>query len=283
MGKQPNRRYNDAHMIMPIHRWTAAFGLTVAVLLLSGCVSVEDIPTPTASPTQPPSTPTFFFPTLVPTATMTPPPSPTPTPDIIAGLGPTLFQDRFSTQSGWETRDTRVGGASYLEGRYSLAVNEPHTFYSAISPAPAFSDGYLEVQARAILCSEGDTYGLIFRVTPDGDHYRYTLSCGGAVRVSRISGQEEFVLIPDTQTNALLSGFLVDNRLAVIMAGDQFRFFLNGVEIFTDQDDALSFGAAGLIVRARSGGQTTVSFDNFTVRNLKPTPTVTPTITTPQP
>lgn len=258
-------------------------GVTLVAATLSACVSVENLPTTTSTPSPPPPTPTFFFPTLIPTSTSTPPPSPTATPDIISGLNSVLFLDRFSTPSGWEAPETRVGGVSYLEGRFSLAVNEPHTFYSALSPAPIIQNGYVEVQARALLCSEGDTYGLVFRVSPEGDHYRYTLSCGGEVRVSRISGGEEFVLIPDTPTNAVLSGLLVDNRMAVIMSTDQFRFFLNGVEVFSDEDDVLPAGRSGLIVRARAGGQTTVSFDNFSVRSLKPTPTVTPTATTPQP
>jgi hypothetical protein len=258
-------------------------GLLFIILTQSACVSVENLPTPTPTPTEPLPTPTFFFPTLVPTATMTPPPSPTATPDIISGLDTVLFQDRFVSQTGWETLETRIGGASYLGGRFSLAVNEPFTYFNAISPAPVFTDGYLEVQARAILCSDGDTYGLIFRVTPEGDHYRYMLSCEGDVRVSRISAGEEFVLIPDSPTNSVLSGLLIDNRMAVILTGDEFRFFLNGVEVFTEQDDTLPAGEAGLLVRARAGGQTTVSFDNFIVRSLKPTPTVTPTAATPQP
>jgi hypothetical protein len=252
-------------------------GFAAANLLLSACVSVESLPTPTSTPTEQPPTATVFFPTLVPTATLTPQPSPTATPDIVAGLDQVLFQDRFSTETGWETLDTRVGGVSYLNGRFSLAVNEPYTYFSAISPAPVFQDGFIEVQARAALCSEGDTYGLIFRMTPEGDHYRYTLSCRGKVRFSRISGGEEFVLIPDTQTNSVLSGLLVDNRMAVLLTGEDFRLFLNGVEIFSEQDDTLPAGRVGLMVRARAGGQTTVSFDNFIVRSLKPTPTVTPT------
>ncbi len=254
--------------------------LTSAALLASACVSVEDLPTPTPTDTPLPPTPTFFFPTLVPTSTRTPPPSPTATPDIISGLGSVIFLDRFSTESGWDALETRIGGVSYLEGRFSLAVNQPHTFFSALSPAPVFQNGYIEVQARAILCSEGDTYGLIFRVTPEGDHYRYTISCSGQVRVSRISGGEEFVLVPDTSTNAVLSGLMVDNRMALIMNGDEFRFFLNGAEVFSDEDEMLRAGRAGLIVRARSGGQTTVSFDNFIVRSLRPTPTTTVTPTT---
>jgi hypothetical protein len=252
-------------------------------LLLSACVSVESLPTPTLTPTERPPTATVFFPTLIPTATLTPQPSPTATPDIISGLDQVLFQDRFSTETGWKTLETRVGGVSYLGGRFSLAVNEPHTYFSAISPAPVFYDGFIEVQARAALCSEGDSYGLIFRVTPEGDHYRYTLSCRGKVRFSKISGGEEFVLIPDTQTNSVLSGLLVDNRMAVLLSGDNFRFFLNGIEVFSDQDDSLHAGRVGLMVRARAGGQTTVSFDNFIIRTLKPTPTVTPTAEPSQP
>ena len=251
--------------------------LILLIPALSACVSVANVPTPTPSATIPPSTPTVFFPTLIPTATQTPLPSRTPTPDIVAGLDRVIYQDRFNDPTDWQTVETDAAGVSYLDGHLILAVNEAGTFFSAHSPAPVFSDGYLEVQARALLCSEGDKYGLIFRVAPDGDHYRYTLSCSGMIRVSRISGGEELVLIPDTPTNTVLSGLLVDNRLSVLMSGDNFRFFLNGIEVISKADDTLPSGKAGLIIRAGAGGQTTVSFDNFRVRALKPSRTPTPT------
>jgi len=47
--------------------------------------------------------------------------------------------------------------------------------------------------------------------------------------------------------------------------------------VFTARDPGLRWGKLGLYVRARRGGQTTASFDDFIVRTLLPTPT--PTLT----
>jgi hypothetical protein len=61
------------------------------------------------------------------------------------------------------------------------------------------------------------------------------------------------------------------------MDGNDFRFFINGQEVFFDRDLSLVSGHIGLVVRARQSGQTTASFDNFIIRMLQPKPTTTAT------
>ncbi len=259
-------------------RFTAAC-ITACALLLSSCVSARPAPTFTPMPTPPAPTPTVFFPTLVPTPTVTPEPTPSPTADIASYLGPILFHDDFSQDLGWVHLHSNIGGASLYNGRFSLSVRQANAFYTALSPVKEFVDGYLEVEVQAVLCTDDDEFGLMFRVDPSGGHYRFTLTCKGEARVTRISDGSEVAVIPKTITNALIPGLLVDNRLGVIAEGERFRFFLNGEEIFTARDPGLRWGGLGLFVRARRGGQTTASFDDFIVRTLLPTPTPTHTPT----
>jgi hypothetical protein len=189
---------------------------------------------------------------------LTPEPTPSPTPDIASGLGPILFHDNFNQDLGWVHLHSNVGGSSIYNGRFSLSVRQANAFYTALSPVKEFTDGYVEVVVQAVLCTDDDEFGLMFRVDPSGGHYRFTLTCKGEARVTRISEGSEVAVI-------------------VIAEGERFRFFLNGEEIFTARDPGLRWGGLGLFVRARRGGQTTASFDDFIVRTLLPTPT--PTLT----
>jgi len=243
--------------------------------LLASCVSVQALPTPTPTNTSAPPTPTVAFPTLVPTATPTPRPTATPTPDILAGLGEVLLLDEFDQPSGWTLSERPVGGASYVQGRLSLAVHEPRAFYMALSPLPPEANIYLEVKARAEVCGLDDEYGLVFRVTPAGEHYRFTLNCNGEIRVSRITGADEIPLLPRERTFAAIPGPLVENRLGVLAEGTSFRFFLNGIEVFAREDPTYPQGSVGLMVRSKSDGLITASFDDFLVRALKPGSTAT--------
>ncbi|MFN2147550.1 MAG: hypothetical protein ACK2T2_04105 [Anaerolineales bacterium] len=225
--------------------------------------------------TLPPATPTFVFPTLIPTTTYTPPPSPTATADIMSGLGPALFRDTFSVDRGWKVTIFGAGGAGLLDGRYSLSVRETFSILVALSPAEAIQNGYLEVTARAVLCSSDDEYGLIFRANGQGEYYRFSLNCSGEARLSRITIDGEHVLIPNTPINFVFPGLLVDNRLAVLFEGEFFRFFINGSEVFSARDRVLSTGGSGLFVRTRQSGQNTASFDDFILRPLNAPSTAT--------
>jgi hypothetical protein len=256
-----------------------AICITACALLLSSCVSTRPAPTHTPMPILPAPTSTVFFPTLVPTPTFTPEPIPSPTADIASGLGTILFHDSFSQDQGWLAQNSNLGGSSLYDGRFSLSVRQAQAFYTALSPVKEFTDGYLEVVVRALLCTADDEFGLMFRVDPSGGHYRFTLTCQGEARVTRVLEGSEVAVIPKTITNALIPGLLVDNRLGVIADGDHFRFFINGEEVFSAHDIGLRWGGLGLIVRARRSGQTTASFDNFIVRTLLPTPTPTHTPT----
>jgi hypothetical protein len=243
---------------------------------LTQCSSMEAPPPPSPVPPSITPSPTISFPTLIPTATITPEPSPTPTPDIIAGLAGLLLQDKFDQDRGWESPQVDYGGSGIVDGRFSLAVRQPSTFLIAIEPNLLVGDFLFEVSVRSDLCTLDDEYGILFRVNPDSEHYRFTLTCDGEARVSRTFGGSEAALIPKTRTNAVFDGLLVENRLGVLAVGEDLRFFINGIEVFSVRDTTSSVGKLGFIVRSRRGGQTTASFDDLAVYALLSTPTPKP-------
>ncbi len=237
---------------------------------------MEAPPPPSPVPPSITPSPTISFPTLIPTATITPEPSPTPTPDIIAGLAGLLLQDKFDQDRGWESPQVDYGGSGIVDGRFSLAVRQPSIFLIAIEPSLLVGDFLFEVSVRSDLCTLDDEYGILFRINPDSEHYRFTLTCDGEARVSRTFGGSEAALIPKTRTNAVFDGLLVENRLGVLAVGEDLRFFINGIEVFSVRDTTSSVGKLGFIVRSRRGGQTTASFDDLAVYALLSTPTPKP-------
>jgi hypothetical protein len=249
--------------------------ILIAASVLCSCVSTAPLPTLTPTQAIPTVTPTFIIPTLIPSATFTPEPEPSPTPDLHTGLGDLIFEDSFENNLGWDLGQTEVGGASLVEERLSLAVRRSNSFYFIQSPAPTITDFYLEVTVRSELCSEDDEFGVMFRYRAMGEHYRFALTCDGRARVSRVLEEGEIVLVPLTQTYAIFPGLLVDNRIAIWASGNQFLFFINDLEVFSASDRVLPSGKLTFFVRSRSSSQTTVSFDDFTVRALLPTPTPT--------
>ncbi len=266
-GKRPTRLQAS---------WRALRGalLALVVPLLAGCLTIQPGQLATLTPTTAPSlTPTFAFPTLPPSSTPTPSPAVTPTPDVLANLGDILHQDDFSTNSGWDLRQAEEGSTSLSDGRLTLVVRQPGAFRYVLSPYLPPLDYYLEIRARTELCSPGNEYGVMFRVAANGDHYRVTLTCEGGARVTRVLQGASIALVPVTETFLVLAGAPADNRIGVLVDGDQLRFFLNGLEAFSVRDRALASGGIGLILRATNTGQLTVSFDDLVVRALVPAST----------
>ena len=245
------------------------------VALCSSCMNVRSVAATTRTPTQPAPTATFVFPSPIPTSTFTPEPVPTQTPDVLNELGEVLYREDFEGATDWQFGESQVGGASILDGRLSLAVRRPNAYYFVRSPATDLSDFYLEVVVRTELCSDGDEYGVMFRINDLDEHYRFSIACDGSAKFSRFLQSGEAALVPLTQTYAVVPGMMIENHVVILAYQNAFRFYLNDLEIFTARDNALKDGGLGLFARARSNGQTTVSFDSIEVRSVlvqPPTP-----------
>lgn len=243
--------------------------------LLGGCLSIETPVAPTPTPLPPTDTPTFVFPTMAPTATLTPAPTDTPMPDLIAGLGLTLFTDDFTRDKGWQLGENDAGAASLLDGRLVIAVRLPKTLRLSLSPLAAVTDFLVKVTARAEVCGPDDDIGLVFRADNSQEHYRFGVDCTGRVSLVRSLQSGSITLLAPTSTSVALPGPLVDNRLAVVAQGGTFTFFVNDIHVASARDNALSVGGLGVFVQSGASAQTTASFSDFIVRSLQSTATPT--------
>jgi hypothetical protein len=247
--------------------------LLASALALAACASAPPA-SPTAAPTLiPSSTPTIAFPTLVPTPTVTPLASPTTSPEL--ATGPILFQATFASDEGWLLSSDADGGASLSGVSLVIAVSRPGASRYVLVPIPPVGDFLLEATIRAGLCDTEDEIGVLFRVGPHAEHYRFTLSCGGVARMTRVLGTGAAVLAGPAETPSAIPGSPAVNHLAVLGRGQEFTFFVNGMEVLQERDSQLVSGGFGFFVRSSGQGQTTAALTALTVRALQPGPATT--------
>jgi hypothetical protein len=256
----------------------------MAALLASLTASCLAAPASPASPTDTPpltATATVAFPTVIPSSTWTPVPTLTPTVDVRPGLGEVILQEPFDDPSAWNLQSSDSGASGISDGRLTLAVRRSRVYQSTSRESPVVGDFYAEVEVHTNLCTAGDEFGLTARGNDLGEHYRFLIGCDGTARITRFLENGSRALTLRVETPAIIPGAPAVNRLAVWANGFDLKLFVNGDEVIAARDAALDQGTFGLIVRAGSGGQVAVGFDNLIVRALAdgkgtPTQTITP-------
>lgn len=202
-------------------------------------------------------------------------PTRTPIPEHRVGLGSPNYEDIFESDTGWETGASALGAVSRLNGKLVVSVQGPGTTLSSLSPVDALADFFAEIEIHSEICELGDEFGLMVRAGGRGNptqdsHYRFIITCDGAVRASRFLSGAEAAILPITPSADVLPGAPAVNRMGVSAIGDEFRLFVNDMQVFQLEDGEIHMGRIGVIVRARHGAQTTVSFDEFRVWDLAP-------------
>lgn len=265
--------------------------LSAVILLLTVTACLPEPPTPTpAPPTETPTiTPTatstiVWFP---PTPTFTPAPTRQiePTVDLRTSVGEVWFKDNFTDPDDWLITRTTAGSVAYGKEELTLAVSAEKGILYSLRKTPQLDDFYLEIDALPSLCRPKDIYGLLLRATSSADHYRLMMTCGGELRLERLTNSRYTVLHDWSPSGQFPVGGMVRVRLGVWAQGEELRFFVNDAYQFTIRDTALPSGVVG--VYARSAGDTplTVSFSNLVVYHLDEAaalPSATP-IPTPTP
>jgi hypothetical protein len=250
----------------------AGIGVGVCVVV-TGCLPSSSPGTPTPLPPTPTLTATIPFPTAAPTITETPAPTLTATPDIRQSFGPQLYSTQFDSAQGWRLGQDPFGVTSLDQGQLSVVVNQPGALRTLLSPADPVTDFYAEVSMHAALCQAEDEYGLVFRVNPLEEQYRFTITCDGGIRLRRILVGSSRAVVPFVTTSeAVMPHAPADNTLGVLARGADFELFVNGVSVLQAHDVALPAGKIGLVVSSGKSGQTTVTFDQFSIWSLRQVP-----------
>jgi hypothetical protein len=243
------------------------------VLLVTACsVTSTAIPKPSDTPTLPTvvDTPTIIW--FPPTATPTPFPTPivTPTPDMRPKVGDVLFEDDFSDPKAWQLSQTESGSIALGKNELTIAIGEINTSLLTIREQPVFTDFYLEITASPSMCRGLDEYGVVFRVSPSIDYYRFSLSCDGQARLDRIVGDQASSPQPWMLSGAVPPGAPSSSRLGIAAVGSKMDFFVNGQYQFSVKDPLLASGSVGVFARSNNEMAVTINFSDLVVYQILP-------------
>ena len=195
--------------------------------------------------------------------------SATPAPqDLAISSGTELFQDDFASPiTGWDRLMTSEGTMDYDGGGYRLLVNALNTnFWS--TPHKNFADVRMEVDSGKLGGSDENRIGLICRFT-GSDYYFFLITSDGFYGIGLYAGGQA-VLIGQNELQAssnIKTGMAV-NHLRADCAGNTLTFYVNGFQVASVQNSALTSGDVGLLAGTFTEPGVDVIFDNFVV--LKP-------------
>ena len=225
------------------------------------------IPLPTLTPIPATETPTPTIIWFPPTATYTPFPSPVITPTLAVQplFGELIFSDNFSQPTSWTLSQTASTSIALGVDELTLAIDQPGGYLYSLRQGTDLSDFYLEITASPSLCKGKDEYGLLLRVSPNLDFYRFSLTCDGQVRLDKyFQGKASSPQAPD-YSGAVPPGAPSSSRLGVWASGKEMRLFVNGEYQFTVRDPSLSRGGVGAFIRSNGDNAVTVSFSDLAV------------------
>jgi hypothetical protein len=248
--------------------------ISIGILLTACSLAPTSEPTPLL-PTETPGQIVTITPTIIwfpPTSTPTPFPTPiiTPTADMKPRIGEIIFEDDFTSQTGWTTNRTDAGSVAFGKDELTIAIGETNAYLFSIHEKPSFSDFYLEITAGPIMCRDLDEYGLLFRVSPSIDYYRFSLSCDGQTRLDRVVAGQASSPQPWLLSGAVPPGAPSSSRLGISAIGAEMNFFVNGRYQFSISDPLLSTGGVGVFARSTNNQAVTVNFSNMIVYEVIP-------------
>jgi len=247
-------------------------GITAGLLGLTACqptaAATESLPNPTLPVSTETATPTIVW--FPPTDTPTPYPTQvvTPTLDIRPQVGEIILTDDFTSPSMWTLGRTPVGSIALGVNELTLAISQPKGYLYSLRQGEAFTDFYLEITASPSICRDKDEYGLLVRVSPSLDFYRFSLSCNGTIRVDKYFMGKASSPIPPAPSGAVPPGAPSVSRLAVWAKGKEMLFFVNEQYQFTVRDPSLVTGYLGLFARSEGDNVVTVSFSDLVLRRV---------------
>lgn len=244
--------------------------LTVSLLLLAGCASPTPLPPlPTVTSVPPTMTPTateIWFP---PTATFTPPATRSalqPTVEILnAEYGSLLFEDDFTDPSVWRLSQGPIGSAAFGVNEITLAVKQPRGYLYSERIIPELQNFYAEIIARPSICRSEDEYGMLIRITPAYDFYRFSLTCNGQTRLDKYYKGAASSPQPLNYSSEVPPGAPSESKISVWIMGNEMRFFINDIYQFSVTDPSISSGLIGVFTRAFGDDPVTVNFSELKV------------------
>ena len=256
-------------------KWFFLGALFLAIVLLSGCTSLETpqptLISPTATQTYTPTPTVDWFPatstpTLIPSSTPTPP---TTLQNPSEGVGNLIIQDDFTNTVWWQTLQSESGNIAFGEGNLTFAVSKQESTLTSLSQHNLPQNFYLEVTLQTSLCQLEDQIGIIFWQQSSNNFYRLLLNCSGQYRLELVQDGLSYVLVDWTVALQVQLGAPATNQLAIWVYQGDLRFFVNGAYQFTERVARDRTGTLGLFARTIAGPAMTVKFSDLAIYQVE--------------
>ncbi len=179
-----------------------------------------------------------------------------------------LLSDDFSDPSVWSLSQTSTASIAIANHALTLALDQPTGYLYSLRKEPLLSDFYLEITASPSLCRGADEYGLLLRVSPTLEFYRFSLSCDGRVRLDKYYRGKASSPQPWALSGSVPPGAPSTSRIAVWAKGKEMRFYVNQEYQFSVKDPSLTSGNIGVFIRSAGDNAVTVSFSELLVRKV---------------
>jgi hypothetical protein len=183
-------------------------------------------------------------------------------------IGNILLEDDFIDPKVWTLSQSPSGSVAFGQNELTIAIAESNVYLYSFRKEPIFTDFYLEITTEPSLCRDLDEYGVLFRVSPANDYYRFSLSCNEQVRLDRISNGQVSSPQPWLLSGAVPPGAPSSSRLGVSAVGPDMRFFINRQYQFSIHDPLLATGGVGVFARSVNKMAVTVNFSNLVVYDV---------------
>jgi len=253
------------------------FAILAVMFCLAGLAACSPMftppPLPTNTPLPPTDTPTptiVWFPptatsTRLPTATL----SITPTLDTRPQYSGLVFSDDFGDPNMWSLGKTPVGSIALGVNELSLAVTQARGYLFSLCQGPTLDDFYAEISVNPSICRGEDEYGLLLRVSPSLNFFRFALTCNGMARVDRFLDGVASAPQPPVLSGAVPPAAPSVSRLGVWARGKELRFYANGQYLFSIHDSSIPAGGLGVFARAGGEDMVSVNFSKLEVYDVK--------------
>ncbi|MBN1440858.1 MAG: hypothetical protein JW929_15735 [Anaerolineales bacterium] len=191
----------------------------------------------------------------------------TPEPEPTATQSNVIFEDDFSSSaSGWGSLSDEYGTSSYTDGAYVITVEETLTYLFEDLDDPAdLADVQVDVD---IMASDEVLHdaGVLCRIQDSDNFYYFIIASDGYYAIGKFKDGEDILLGTEDMlkdTDGVIRQGAADNHLQAVCAGNQLTLVVNGIELFSVEDEDFASGAVGLIAGSYEDVPVTVIFDNF--------------------
>ncbi len=187
---------------------------------------------------------------------------------IKSKTGTIIYEDDFSDpNSGWQVIDASQGTLGYADGAYRMMLKVP-AFTSWVSAKKIFNDAAVDVDVTKTAGPDESIYGVICRMADEKNFYIFAISSAGYYAIGKVvEGKGPTMLGTDGADKLKASDVIIKgnqtNHIQAICKGDTLTLKINDQQVSSVQDQDISTGDIGLMVKTFKEPGLDVKFDNL--------------------